>query len=536
MKKSLKTLAVSTVLTLSVIAVAGCSSQNAANTSSSSPTSTSAASEAPASAKPMEVTVALWDVAKNLAEPEKDELLKTVQQKTNLVFKPEGVTWNDYKEKFNLWAASKELPDMFVTDFRLTQTVDTWVSQGLIKPIPDDLSKYPNLQKLMDMPDVKPLKINGKFYFIPRLSKLSPDEYALERGLVVRKDWMDKLGVNQPTTFEEYKAMFKAFAEKDPDGNGKADTIGLTHNFNDVLATTLGLGSSVPNLKGWIQEDGKWIPSLVSKGMADYMSKFKQLYDEGALDKDFAILKVNDGQDKFAQGNVGALAIQINDNMLKVLKDKWDKANPEQSFEDSITIMPVWTAPDGNTYRLYDATAYTDIYFSAKVDDTKMDAMLKMLDFNLSEEGKDLYSYGFEGENYKKENGKVVPLETKIKYPSNDFFFYLEGIGHSMNVARDVKYNVNPKQLVDMAYDKYDWMLKNAKPIPKNFNIEFINTPAKSKFNTVMATYMDDITKIILAKEDPKAQWEKQIKIYESKGLNEAIAEVNDIAAKQGIQ
>ncbi|MNR63237.1 hypothetical protein D3C85_1854770 [compost metagenome] len=72
--------------------------------------------------------------------------------------------------------------------------------------------------------------------------------------------------------------------------------------------------------------------------------------------------------------------------------------------------------------------------------------------------------------------------------------------------------------------------------MPVNFNVEFISSPAKNQFQPVIATYMDDITKVILSKEDPKTAWEKQIKVYESKGLNEAIKEVNDIVVKQGIK
>ncbi|SFA98286.1 putative aldouronate transport system substrate-binding protein [Cohnella sp. OV330] len=545
MKKGLRKItAVTSVLAVSGALLAGCggSNESSENGGAASATASPTGAAASASASPSvtaayDVSVALWDVGKNLTDPAADKLLKTVEDKTNLTFKAKAVTWNDYKEKFNLWAASGELPDMFVTDFRLTPTVDTWIKQGLIRALPDDLSAYPNLHKVMELEDVKPLAIDGKFYFVPRLSKLKPDEYATERGFIVRKDWMDTLGIQKPATFEQYDAMFQAFAKNDPDKNGKNDTIGLTHNFNDVLGTTLALGSAVPNIKGWVQENGQWIPSLASQGMYDYLTKFKKLYDDGALDKDFAILKTNDGSDKFATGNVGALAIQTGDNTLKMVKDKWDKANPGKSFEDSITILPVWPAPDGNTYRFYSATAYSDIYFSAKVDDQKMDAILKFIDFNLSEEGKDLYAYGFEGEDYKKEGNKIVPVAaTRVNYPSYNFFFYLNGIGHGMETAREAKYAVNGQKLVDMAYDNYDKMLQNAKPIPINFGVEFISTPAKNKFQSVIATYMDDITKIILDKGDTKAAWDKQIKTYKSLGLDDAIKEVNAAVAQQGIQ
>ncbi|THF75709.1 extracellular solute-binding protein [Cohnella fermenti] len=530
---------IASVFALTAGLLAGCGKESDQESSSGSPAASSAATASAGgtgASKPYDVTVALWDVATNLTDPATDKLLKTVEEKTNLSFEAQAVTWNDYKEKFNLWAASGQLPDMFVTDFRLTPTVDTWIKQGLLHALPDDLSAYPNLQKIMEMPDVKPLAIDGKFYFIPRLTKLSSDEYATERGYVVRKDWMEKLGIETPKTFEEYEAMFAAFAKNDPDGNGKADTIGLTHNFSDVFGTLLALGSSVPNIKGWMQEDGKWIPSIASTGMTDYLTKFKKLYDDGALDPDFALLKTNDGMDKFSQGNVGALAVQISDNFLYTIKQKWDKANPNQSFEDSITILPGWTAPDGNQYRFYQSTAYSDIYFSSKLSDDEFDALLKFIDFNLSEEGQDLYSYGFEGEDYTKENGTIVPSENRVNYPSYKFFIYLDGVGHSRNVPREVRASLYGENLVNLSYDMYDRLIAEAKPIPINFNVDLINSTEKNSFQSVINGYMDDITKIVLGSEDVETAWAKQLKVYEGKGMSKAIEEVNAIVAEKGIQ
>lgn len=43
----------------------------------------------------------------------------------------------------------------------------------------------------------------------------------------VRKSWLDKNGGKFPDTWDEVKALATAFRDKDPDGNGQADTFGL---------------------------------------------------------------------------------------------------------------------------------------------------------------------------------------------------------------------------------------------------------------------------------------------------------------------
>ena len=46
----------------------------------------------------------------------------------------------------------------------------------------------------------------------------------------------------------------------------------------------------------------------------------------------------------------------------------------------------------------------------------------------------------------------------------------------------------------------------------------------------------NDIIKVILGKGDPIAQWKELVKGYDSKGVPEAIKEVNDEVAKRGIK
>ncbi len=59
------------------------------------------------------------------------------------------------------------LPDMFADDID-PGMFQTWAKQGVLKPLPDHLSPYPNLEKMMSNESVLPLKVDGKFYSIPR--------------------------------------------------------------------------------------------------------------------------------------------------------------------------------------------------------------------------------------------------------------------------------------------------------------------------------------------------------------------------------
>ncbi|MCU6709931.1 extracellular solute-binding protein [Paenibacillus sp. J5C_2022] len=526
------------VFSLSAIIIAGCSGNGNGHVKQSG-TAAPGNDDKKTATKRQTFTMSIWDIEKSFQNRENDELLKKVEQDFNITIKPVNVTWSDYNEKFNLWATSGELPDLFVTDLTLSTTYNTWVQQNIIRPLPDDLSPYPNIEKLLKQPDLAPLQKDGKFYFVPRQSKLTADDFALERGFIVRKDWMEKLGFKTPTTFEEYKALFKAFAQMDPDGNNKDDTVGLTTNHVPLLQS-LFLGS-VPELTesySWLQEDGKWIPSFVSKNMIDGIVQFRQLYEEGALDKDFAILKTGDGGDKFAQGLAGAINMQMTDAMMKGLKDKWMKYGHEQEFEDSIILLPIWQHMDGNNYRNYSASAYSGLFFSSKVDDEKMAAILKLIDFAISTPGERLFNYGIEGKDYTIENDKIVLTREKDSatgtlkplnqlYPSVDTLSFAFKSFGTVQFPMDIRIADKGEKLVKMHDEMYDYMINKFKAPDINWEVLYLSTPAKDKLKNVK--YWDDIVRIVLDNEEPDKLWEQVVKGYEAKGLNQAITEVNEM-------
>ncbi|NIK78720.1 putative aldouronate transport system substrate-binding protein [Paenibacillus castaneae] len=534
-----KSLVIASLLTMSLVATA-CGSSGPAtssNTPTASPSATAtAATTKAASEENLEVSVGFWDVDKALANRGSDDMLTKMEKDFNITFKPYTYSWSDYSEKLKLWGASGELPDIFSTDMVGSSTYNQWIEQELIRPLPDDLSAYPNVQKLMQRPDVKALQKNGSFYMLPRSSGPSTDAWLFDRAILVRKDWMDKLGIKEPKSFQEYEAMFKSFAEKDPDGNGKKDTVGLTVKLPGFI-DTLFLGSNPAYMNGaWVNEDGKWLPSVASKTMIDGVSQLKQLYVDGALDPDFSILKNLDGWEKFAQGKAGAIASQVTPNALNDIKKLWEKYEHDKSFEDSIAILPVWTDKDGNAYRFTGAAFWSESYFSAKVDDAKMDRILKLYDYLLSDDGRKLVDYGFEGKDFKMDGTNLVVTLGKDEktggnkalgdiYPSTGLFGSLASWYDSFNAPLSVQIEQFGEKIVMISNEKKDEWLKSLKPIPTNYDVMFLSTPAKDKISAI--PFNDDIIKVILSKGDVQVDWNKVIEDYNSKGLQTAIDEVN---------
>ena len=64
---------------------------------------------------------------------------------------------------------------------------------------------------------------------MPKPDSADPNIYKAERkGIFIRKDWLENVGMEMPTTWEDLYNVAHAFTYDDPDGNGVKDTYGLT--------------------------------------------------------------------------------------------------------------------------------------------------------------------------------------------------------------------------------------------------------------------------------------------------------------------
>lgn len=503
------------------------------------------ATPAGSNAKKLDISVSFFNIGLAFPNRDADEYLKKLESKFNVRFVDKVISYSDYKEKYQLWSASGELPDVFSHDIINTETYYSWIKQGIIRALPSDLSKYPNVEKVLNLDDTKSLRVDGKVYMIPRLTYRDYDTWAMERALIVRKDWMEKLNLKDPTTFEEYKAMLRAFAKNDPDGNGKDDTVGVT--FRSATMIPAIAAGTFPNLlnASWVKEDGKYVPYFASPRMKDVAKQMRELFVEGAIDPDFAIMKTNDGIEKFGQGKVGAISMQATPNGLGKLNAAWKKYNKDVNFEDVVKVLPPsWKSDDGNWYRYTAVTFWSESYFSSKVDDEKMDRILQIYDYLLSDEFKIDKQYGIEGKDYRKEGDKYVITREKNDqgeyktigslYPSFNLFGALAAWGQELefveNEVNDIAYGA---KLAKMSRDGLKERVATHKPVPTNFKVELLYTPAKAKLSAVNPT--EDLIRVMLGKEDPVAMWDSIVKGYENKGLSQAIQEVNDEVRKQGL-
>jgi putative aldouronate transport system substrate-binding protein len=362
------------------------------------------------------VDIELWALASATeAGPPPDDwaAYKIIRDKLGinlkLVFEPSSPS--DQDMKISTSGASNSLPDVFAVTRDMLLKI---AKQGLVAPVDSMLPMMPIRTKSHYSDPIRNalVTINGKMYGLP-------DPGALTRieGVVIRKDWLDKLGLKVPKTVDEYLAVARAFTEKDPDGNGKADTygFGMFPEYN-VAFRDMGLGRRFDFLMGAYGVPGVFDFSSADKfGFNFRLPEFRQaiefvkkLNDAKVIDPDWPILKKEEFRLRWAQGRYGIMWEQMGALHNKATYTAFDKLFPEGEW---VPIAPP-VGPAGKSsegVEIIDARVYAVSAKAAKAG--KAEAIARLLEWMASPEGYYLLAFGQEGVNYKKDAQGYVSID-----------------------------------------------------------------------------------------------------------------------------
>lgn len=159
------------------------------------------------------------------------------------------------------------------------------------------LNKMPNVEKFFqDRPTAKKMvEDDGHVYILP--SDRGKNYRISATHLIINKTWLDKLGLEMPTTWDELEQVLIAFKNEDPNGNGQTDEIPMQIRdvsfglwspltlLNSTGLTTSFMGSSA-STQGFYVKDGKVQSYLVSDELKDVIAFYHKLMDEGLIPKD----------------------------------------------------------------------------------------------------------------------------------------------------------------------------------------------------------------------------------------------------------
>ncbi|MDF2539885.1 MAG: sugar transporter substrate-binding protein [Herbinix sp.] len=490
----------------------------------------------------LNISVAFWDIQDMVAGEKEDPLLSYIENTFNVTFEPISVSWSDYKEKYQIMSATGSLPDMFAsltissTENTYSSSLNNLILSNSVRSLPEDLSNYPNIKDVIDK--CGNIQINGLNYVIPRISFQDKILGSSDAAMLVRKDWMKKLGLSQPESLEEFINLVCAFANDDPDGNGKNDTIGYNVNNRVALGKWVMLGIAPEcNVYNWIETDQGYTPSFITDNFKKVVTAYRTLYEKGGLDPDFYTKKSSDAVNDFASGKLGTLEYKSSPSSIMELKSLWEMYQ-DTPFENSVDVLPIFPADDGNYYSNSSRIFWSETLFSNNLEDEKMERILYIYNYLLSKQGLELVKFGIEGVDYEKKNGEYhclidtgnQSLLTVLmkKYPSLALFANLAAWGGTWDDFEDNELNNLRYGAYAMELARKDilWNQKNTIQVDRPYDFMLLPKETTDYFNT--ETVIDDFTRVIIGKEDPIIMWDHIVAGYYANGLKGYIDRQNE--------
>ena len=329
----------------------------------------------------------------------KNRVVEKWEKQFNVKFDFQG-TGADWMETLCLRINSNDMPEMFFfipNDPNYMTAYSNFVNKQLLIPLSDLAVKEetPNLYALINSDDFKGLKIDDKMYFAPTVAS------DFNTSIYVRKDWMDKLGIETPKTIDEFTAMLRAFTENDPDGNGKKDTYGMAASkvFEWMSYFRIAFGAN----PGWSKDSsGEWQLDAFTPEYKNFLTWMNDIYNKGYLKKEFYLYDDNDALNDFYNGKCGAVMFN------------GGRATGGMTFKmrrlDKNAVVDVIPMPDGAAKGGYTTAGIWWGGWSVSYSAAEPMRAAKILDYFYSEQGMAERLYGLEGIHYTKDaSGEIIP-------------------------------------------------------------------------------------------------------------------------------
>lgn len=232
---------------------------------------------------------------------------KTLEERFNVDIKPVFFAQQNYNEKKTMMMAGGEIPDLIyeLDPSNVAQDVD----QGFVMELPYETIRkyapalYGNLNE--EAPEAWLYsRVEKKNYGLPNLNLGN----GYSRMCLWRTDWLKNVGIDKvPETIDEMHEALYRFKNNDPDGNGKADTYGMSgdiKNWHTMFTEVFGAYGVLPF--DWMREGDKVVYGGLQDGTKEALKTLQQWYSEGLIHPDFITDNVfSNGKEKFTNGVVG---------------------------------------------------------------------------------------------------------------------------------------------------------------------------------------------------------------------------------------
>lgn len=424
------------------------------------------------------------------------------------------ISWvpaSSYGEKLTATLGSGNYPMVLLIDSKSSSIIQN-ARAGTFWEIGDkitDASKYPNLSQANPIV-LNNISIDGKVYGLYRARTLG------RNGVSIRKDWLDNLNLDMPTTIDEFYNVLKAFKEDDPDGNGQDDTFGMIMTTATTSFDNLSVWFGAPNKYGIDEATGDLVPAHLTDEYLETMKFIKKLYDEQLINQDMATYDGTKWDEQFLSGKAGVI-IDVADRARRLATNIADK-DPKAD----VGVFGYLKKDANSEARTLPTTGYAGWFaFPKKAlpNEEDIEFVLGVMDKMNDQEALNLVSYGIEGRQYEIVDGFAeVTTDKNLTKEFGD----LNKISTAIVEQKLIKTYANKTaEQVDVVYkDNVQYAVANP--------AEALISDTYSRKGPQLDAIINEARTRFIVGQITEEQWKSEIERWKTQGGNDVIKEMNE--------
>jgi putative aldouronate transport system substrate-binding protein len=305
-------------------------------------------------------------------------------------------------EQFNLRVASGDLPNVITNVSQLwSSSYDSAIEDEVFIDLTEMVENYmPAYKECYDqLDDDTKRQLHTDSGYFPRLISINNYPDGATEGAFIRTDYLEKVGLDIPTTYEELDEVLHAFQSELGLTEALMMPAGIVHTSNALCSgygVFGGFSTSPMVTEPYYVVDGQVKFGIVEEGFKEYMEMFSTYYAEGIISADFMSKNTNpmDFGSTIASGTTGVFFGETN------MVPNYIEDGTDVNSEFAIAPLGNITKTEGETTHF--GTTKSPISgrvagIAVSTADVDLEVLGKYLDFFFTEDGALLAAMGVEG-------------------------------------------------------------------------------------------------------------------------------------------
>ncbi len=458
-----------------------------------------------------------------------NEFWQELERRTGVHIEWQMTSSADANTNFNLMIASNNLPDMLTNAANYSDGIEAAIDDGYYLELTDKIDEYmPNYAAFRtSMPEVEYVTSTDSGR-IGAVFQIYTEPQGPWLGMQVRQDWLDKLGMDTPVTYDDWEEMLTAFKNE----MGAYAPLSLTASGFDYFTGAMSAGYGVTAT--WqLDETGKVVYGPYTDGWRQYITKMNDWFNKGLIDPDF-----------MTQDSMMVDMTSVVSGKTGVWQSSYTMASTyEASSEDpGMVVMPIQppVQNEGDELHIRWPTTYVSNSVAISAQCEKWELAMRWMDYFFTDEGAMLANYGIEGDTYTlDENGDPVFTDKMLNNPDYTFAQAISSFTLPPSTF-SVKYDWHRETLLipekDVAsFDVWgatgeDWVILQKLSLNSDEKLE------RGSIMTDIETFAkEQTTQMITGVLDVETNWDSYISTIQSMGIDRA-TEISQAAYDRYLQ